>query len=159
MIFTLTCWPCLTRGCIICTGTSHCFCCCCYVHYVRSRTWVWICKWHCIVFVTTANSHLLPNCSGSCSASLLCHFPIHFFSFNSLVILLIVYIVSKDPIKWEYLVLEIFLYIIFTIIAILIQFDNICIHFSIIQFDYTCIHFSKVLYNSFCYGNDTVFEE
>ena len=27
MIFTLTCWPCLTCGCIVCTSVFHCCCC------------------------------------------------------------------------------------------------------------------------------------
>jgi len=125
IIFTLTCWPCL----ICCTSISHCCCCYCYVHYVRSRTWVWICKWHCIVLLplliaTTYNPIVLAAVLLVCYITYIFLFSL--FSFNIIVIFLIVYIIIiikyprnayiiiKDPIFWEYLVLEMFLYFMFS---------------------------------------------
>ena len=120
ILFLLTCWPCLTCGCIICTNVSHFCCCSCYVfyvlyvRYVHFRTWVWVCKWHCIVLLPLLIATYYPVVLAA--ILLVCYviFLIVFFSFNSLVIYLIVYSVIKDPITRERLVLEIFLYIIYT---------------------------------------------
>jgi len=124
IIFILTCWPCLICGCITCTSIPHYCCCYFYLHYVRSRTWIWICKWHCIVLLPLLIAPYYPIVLAAVLLVGDIFFLLVFYSLISFAILSTVYIIIKCPriaylfIKYpivrEYIVLKMFLYILFS---------------------------------------------